>query len=53
MHTGLIVAARFGGTILRQESRMRLHASRRRALALNFARTAAERLASARNPNCY
>jgi len=53
MHTGLIVADRFGGAILKQASRMTLHASRRRALTLNFARTAAERLALARDPNCY
>lgn len=52
-HLGLIVADRFGGTILRQGPRMALHASRRRALTLNFARTAAERLAHARDPNCY
>ena len=50
---GLIVADRFGGAILRQASRMTLHASRRRALTLNFARTAAERLAAARDPNCW
>jgi len=53
LHTGLIVADRFGGAILREASRMTLHASRRRALTLNFARTAAERLTAARDPNCW
>ncbi len=53
MHTGLIVADRFGGAILRQASRMTLHASRRRALTLNFARNAAKRLTRGLEPNSY
>jgi hypothetical protein len=50
---GLIVADRFGGAILRQAARVPLHASRRRALTLNFARVAAQRLARAADPHCY
>jgi hypothetical protein len=49
--TGLIVADRFGGAILRPSTRHALHASRRRALTLRFAQTAAERLARALDPN--
>ena len=45
--TGLIVADRFGGAILRPSPRATLHASRRKAVTLAFARVAAERLASA------
>jgi hypothetical protein len=52
-HAGLIVADRFGGAILRQAPRVALHPSRRRALTLNFARTAAERLTRAIDPNCW
>ena len=49
--TGLIVADRFGGSILRESQRMALHASRRRALTLRFAQTAAERLARHLDPH--
>ena len=52
-HIGLIVADRFGGAILRASQRNALNASRRRALTLRFARTAAERLARAIDPNCW
>ena len=52
-HIGLIVADRFGGAILRASQRNTLHASRRRALTLRFARIAAERLARAIDPNCW
>ena len=52
-HAGLIVADRFGGAILRQAPRMTLHASRRRAITLSFARAAAERLAYMRDPRGY
>ncbi len=45
--TGLIVADRFGGAILRPSPRAVLHASRRKAVTLSFAKVAAERLASA------
>jgi len=42
--TGLIVADRFGGAIVRESPRTRLHPSRRKAVTLSFARVAAERL---------
>ena len=45
--TGLIVADRFGGAILRPSPRAMLHASRRKAVTLSFAKVAAERLAGA------
>jgi hypothetical protein len=51
--TGLIVADRFGGAIIRESQRRTLHASRRRALTLRFAMTAAERLMRAVDPNSY
>lgn len=44
--TGLIVADRYGGAIVRPSARTALHASRRKAVTLSFARVAAERLAS-------
>ena len=44
--TGLIVADRYGGAIIRPSQRTQLHASRRKAVTLSFARVAAERLAS-------
>jgi hypothetical protein len=50
--TGVIVADRFGGAILKEGPRMKLHASRRRALTLRFAQTAAERLARSFDPHC-
>jgi hypothetical protein len=43
--TGLIVADRFGGAIVRPSRRASLHASRRKAVTLSFAKVAAERLA--------
>jgi hypothetical protein len=52
-HTGLIVADRYGGAIVRQAPRAALHASRRRALTLAFARAAAERLARLQVPDGY
>jgi hypothetical protein len=42
--TGLIIADRFGGAIVRPSPRTVLHASRRKAVTLSFARVAAERL---------
>ena len=42
--TGLIVADRFGGAIVRESPRTALHPSRRKAVTLSFARVAAERL---------
>jgi hypothetical protein len=44
--TGLIVADRYGGAIVRPSQRTLLHASRRKAVTLSFARVAAERLAN-------
>ena len=44
--TGLIVADRYGGAIVRPSPRGVLHPSRRKAVTLSFARVAAERLAS-------
>jgi hypothetical protein len=43
--TGLIVADRYGGAIVRPSKRTQLHASRRKAVTLSFAKVAAERLA--------
>ena len=43
--TGLIVADRYGGSIVRPSTRSSLHASRRKAVTLSFAKCAAERLA--------
>ena len=43
---GLIVADRYGGAIVRPSPRTMLHASRRKAVTLSFAKVAAERLAS-------
>jgi hypothetical protein len=51
--TGLIVADRFGGAIIRESPRHPLHASRRRALTLRFAMTAAERLTRTLDPNGF
>src|SRR5215475_6655992 len=45
--TGLIVADRYGGAIVRPSARTLLHASRRKAVTLSFAKVAAERLANA------
>jgi hypothetical protein len=44
--TGLIVADRYGGAIVRPSQRTQLHASRRKAVTLSFAKVAAERLAA-------
>jgi len=44
--TGLIVADRYGGAIVRPAQRTTLHASRRKAVTLSFAKVAAERLAA-------
>lgn len=43
--TGLIVADRYGGAIVRPSPVTQLHASRRKAVTLSFAKVAAERLA--------
>ncbi len=42
--TGLIVADRFGGAIVRPSPLLSIHASRRKAVTLRFAKLAAERL---------
>jgi hypothetical protein len=42
--TGLIVADRYGGSIVKQAQAQALHASRRKAVTVSFARCAAERL---------
>jgi hypothetical protein len=44
--TGLIVADRYGGAIVRPSPVAQIHASRRKAVTLSFARVAAERLAA-------
>jgi len=44
--TGLIVADRYGGAIVRRARPAGVHASRRKAVTLKFAKCAAERLAS-------
>lgn len=48
--TGLIVADRFGGAIVRPSPLATLHASRRKAVTLRFAKVAAERLAGVTDP---
>ena len=42
--TGLIVADRYGGSIIKGAEAQSLHASRRKAVTISFARCAAERL---------
>jgi len=42
--TGLIVADRYGGAVIKEAEAQTLHASRRKAVTVSFARTAAERL---------
>src|SRR5215467_8247267 len=42
--TGLIVADRYGGSIVKEAEVQSLHASRRKAVTVSFARVAAERL---------
>jgi hypothetical protein len=44
--TGLIVADRYGGAILRPAPPAAVHASRRKAVTLRFAKVAADRLAA-------
>lgn len=44
--TGLIVADRYGGAIVRPSPVAAIHASRRKAVTLRFAKVAAERLAT-------
>jgi hypothetical protein len=44
--TGLIVADRYGGAIVRPSPVTAIHASRRKAVTLSFAKVAAERLSS-------
>ena len=44
-NTGLIVADRYGGAIVRPSPVWQIHASRRKAVTLRFAKVAAERLA--------
>src|SRR5579872_5957448 len=44
--TGLIVADRYGGEIVKEAEAQTLHASRRKAVTLSFAKVAAERLSS-------
>ena len=51
--TGLIIADRYGGEVIRPAPRYALNAGRRRALTLRFAQTAAERLTRALDPNCF
>lgn len=48
---GLILADRYGGELVRLPAEQRLAPARRRAMLLNFARTAALRLASAIDPS--
>jgi hypothetical protein len=43
--TGLIVADRYGGAIVRPSPEWKIHPSRRKAVTLGFAKVAAERLA--------
>ena len=43
--TGLIVADRYGGAIVRSSPEWKIHPSRRKAVTLSFAKVAAERLA--------
>src|ERR1044072_2720301 len=45
--TGLIVADRYGGSIVKDAEVQSLHASRRKAVTVSFARCAAERLSRA------
>jgi hypothetical protein len=50
--TGLIVADRYGGAIVRPSPGWKIHPSRRKAVTLSFAKAAADRLAAllARDP---
>jgi hypothetical protein len=49
--TGLMVADRYGGEVIRPAPRVPLHASRRRAVTLRFAQVAAERLTRTLDPH--
>ncbi|HXR94347.1 MAG TPA: MmcB family DNA repair protein [Rhizomicrobium sp.] len=44
--TGLIVADRYGGAIVKEAEAQSLHASRRKAVTISFAKVAAERLSA-------
>src|ERR1700748_2644138 len=44
--TGLIVADRYGGAVVKPAEAQTLHASRRKAVTISFARVAAERLSA-------
>jgi hypothetical protein len=44
--TGLIIADRYGGAIVKPAEAQNLHASRRKAVTLSFAKVAAERLSA-------
>jgi hypothetical protein len=44
--TGLIVADRYGGAIVKNAEAQSLHASRRKAVTISFAKVAAERLSA-------
>jgi hypothetical protein len=44
--TGLIVADRYGGAIVKPAQAQTLHASRRKAVTISFAKVAAERLSA-------
>jgi hypothetical protein len=44
--TGLIIADRYGGAIVKPAQTQSLHASRRKAVTISFAKVAAERLAA-------
>ena len=44
--TGLIVADRYGGSIVKEAEVQSLHASRRKAVTISFAKVAAERLSA-------
>ena len=44
--TGLIVADRYGGAIIKQAEAQSLHASRRKSVTVSFAKVAAERLSA-------
>lgn len=48
--TGLIIADRWGGAIVRPSTVSPIHASRRKAVTLRFAKCAADRLARALDP---
>ena len=56
--TGLMIADRYGGAVVKEAQAQSLHASRRKAVTISFARVAAERLsrtldgiATAQTPN--